>query len=69
MDDCEIGDKQLYSFIRKTSIGSITGHCHRTLILHYAHSTRQSRRIAGKVLGNFGSASQSLDVLSRDRPG
>jgi len=36
------------------TIGSITGHSDKTLILHYSHATRELKRKAGKVLDDFG---------------
>lgn len=40
-----------------STIGSITGHSDKTLILHYAHASRESRRVAGKVLDDFAHSS------------
>jgi integrase len=40
-----------------STIGSITGHSDKTLILHYGHATRDSRRAAGAVLDEYARSS------------
>ncbi|MBS1797812.1 MAG: site-specific integrase [Acidobacteria bacterium] len=57
--------QMLQKGIDLSTVGSITGHSDKTLILHYSHATRESRRIAGKVLDDFGSFGAG-DVLDDD---
>lgn len=45
--------KMLQGGVDLSTIGSITGHSDKTLILHYAHATRASKRIAAQVLDKF----------------
>jgi integrase len=58
--------QMLQSGIDLSTVGSITGHSDKTLILHYSHATRESRRIAGQVLDDFGSFEKPADVLDDD---
>jgi integrase len=51
--------KMLQGGIDLSTIGSITGHSDKTLILHYSHATRDSRRAAGSVLDDFARTSSS----------
>lgn len=51
--------QMLQSGIDLSTIGSITGHSDKTLILHYSHATRDSRRAAGAVLDDFARTSSS----------
>jgi integrase len=46
--------RMLQAGIDLATVGSITGHSDKTLILHYSHATRESKRIASKVLDDFG---------------
>ena len=46
--------RMLQARVDLATVGSITGHSDKTLILHYSHATRESKRIAGKVLDDFG---------------
>ena len=46
--------RMLQAGIDLATVGSITGHSDKTLILHYSHATRESKRLAGKVLDDFG---------------
>lgn len=54
--------RMLQAGVDLATVGSITGHSDKTLILHYSHATRESKRIAGKVLDDFG----TIDVENYD---
>ncbi len=46
--------RMLQAGVDLATVGSITGHSDKTLILHYSHAARESKRKAGKVLDDFG---------------
>lgn len=46
--------RMLQAGVEMATVGSITGHSDKTLILHYLHATRESKRKAVKVLDDFG---------------
>lgn len=51
--------RMLQGGVDLSTIGSITGHSDKTLILHYSHATRESRRVAGRVLDDFAMGDES----------
>ena len=55
--------KMLQAGVDLATVGSITGHSDKTLILHYSHATRESKRLAGKVLDDFGTVDHEREVL------
>ena len=59
--------RMLQAGIDLATVGSITGHSDKTLILHYSHATRESKRIAGKVLDDFGTIDTENNDLKIER--
>lgn len=59
--------RMLQAGIDLATVGSITGHSDKTLILHYSHATRESKRIAGKVLDDFGTVDVENNGLELNR--